>query len=56
MQRARVDRATWKTMMTMIVRRTLLKLAVASFTVASFGASAAHAVDLRIGWQPIVEP
>jgi taurine transport system substrate-binding protein len=42
--------------MTMIVRRTLLKLALAGFTAASFGASAAHAVDLRIGWQPIVEP
>ncbi|SEQ37243.1 taurine transport system substrate-binding protein [Devosia sp. YR412] len=39
-----------------IARRSLLSLALAGIAFSGFGASAAHAVDLRIGWQPIVEP
>lgn len=39
-----------------IARRNLLTLALAGIALSGFGAQAAHAVDLRIGWQPIVEP
>lgn len=39
-----------------IARRNLFTLAMAGIAFAGFGVSAAQAVDLRIGWQPIVEP
>lgn len=39
-----------------IARRNLLTLALAGIAFSGFAAQAAHAVDLRIGWQPIVEP
>src|SRR6218665_3116657 len=39
-----------------IARRNLLSLAVAGIALTGFGVPAAQAVDLRIGWQPLVEP
>ena len=39
-----------------IARRNILTLALAGIALSGFGVQAAHAVDLRIGWQPIVEP
>jgi len=39
-----------------IARRTILGAALAGLVLAGSGASGAGAVELRIGWQPIVEP
>lgn len=39
-----------------IAKRNFLKLMLASVALTSLGNVAASAVDLRIGWQPIVEP
>lgn len=39
-----------------IARRNLLQLALAGIALGSLPIQAANAVDLRIGWQPIVEP
>ncbi|QQR38498.1 taurine ABC transporter substrate-binding protein [Devosia rhizoryzae] len=40
----------------MNIARNLLKVMLASVALTSLGTVAASAVDLRIGWQPIVEP
>lgn len=39
-----------------IARRNILKLALAGMALSGLGVQAANAVDVRIGWQPIVEP
>ncbi len=39
-----------------IARRNILSLALAGIALSGLGVQAASAVDLRIGWQPIVEP